>query len=155
MGCWSRVTRINGRQKPRFCSSPPHGATIWKRPFAPAVAAGQIVICDRFADSTRVYQGSVRAPKRALVDDLHSLIIKDEPDVTFVIDMDADVAAGRAASRDDSEGRFESFGVEFQQKLRAGFCGTGERTCASRAVLCYQRGSRARGGFGGGFGGFK
>ena len=87
----------------------------------PAVAAGQIVICDRFADSTRVYQGSVRAAKRALVDDLHSLIIKDEPDVTFVIDMDAGVAAGRAASRKDSEGRFESFGVAFQQKLRAGF----------------------------------
>ncbi len=87
----------------------------------PAVAAGKIVICDRFADSTRVYQGSVRAAKRALVDDLHSLIIKDEPDVTFVIDMDADVAAGRAASRKDSEGRFESFGVAFQQKLRAGF----------------------------------
>ena len=87
----------------------------------PAVAAGKVVICDRFADSTRVYQGSVRSPKRALVDDLHSLIIKDEPDVTFVIDMDADVAAGRAASREDSEGRFESFGVAFQQKLRAGF----------------------------------
>ncbi len=54
----------------------------------PALAAGQVVICDRFADSTRMYQGSSRGDLRAQVDGLHATMIGQEPDLTVLIDMD-------------------------------------------------------------------
>ena len=83
-----------------------------ERTIAPAVDAGQIVICDRFADSTRMYQGLGRADLRALVDQLHDLMIGREPDLTVLIDMDPDIGLERALSRGDGEERFEAFGGE-------------------------------------------
>jgi len=47
-----------------------------------------LVITDRFADSTRVYQGAVRSDLRGVVDQLHALMIGREPDLTLVIDME-------------------------------------------------------------------
>ncbi len=87
----------------------------------PALARGAIVITDRFADSTRVYQGVARASLRPLVDQLHDLVIGLEPDLSFVIDMAADVALARGLARDSGEDRFEELGLGFQQALRAGF----------------------------------
>ncbi len=87
----------------------------------PALAAGKTVISDRFADSTRVYQGATRGDLRDMVDQLHSLMIGREPDLTFIIDMDPTVALKRGLARNSGEDRFEDFGLSFQQTLRAGF----------------------------------
>lgn len=92
-----------------------------ERTIAPALEAGQIVICDRFADSTRLYQGLARADLRGLVDQLHSLMIGREPDLTILIDMDPATGLGRALARGTGEERFESFGDAMQQKIRQGF----------------------------------
>jgi dTMP kinase len=87
----------------------------------PALATGQTVISDRFADSTRVYQGATRGDLRGTVDKLHSLMIGREPDLTFIIDMDPDAALSRGLARQSGEDRFEDFGLPFQETLRHGF----------------------------------
>lgn len=92
-----------------------------ERTIQPGLDRGEIVISDRFADSTRVYQGTVRADLRASVDALHSEMIKKEPDITFVIDMDPEISLSRGLARGSGEDRFEEFGLQFQKDLRAGF----------------------------------
>ncbi len=92
-----------------------------ERTIAPAVEAGKIVICDRFADSTRMYQGLGRADLRPVVDQLHTLMIGREPDVTVLIDMDPETGLERALARGDGEERFESFGADMQRRMRDGF----------------------------------
>jgi dTMP kinase len=87
----------------------------------PALAAGQMVICDRFADSTRVYQGATRGDLRTKVDQLHAAMIGREPDLTLIIDVDPKIALARGLARNSGEDRFEDFGLEFQEKLRTGF----------------------------------
>jgi len=87
----------------------------------PAIEAGKIVICDRFADSTRMYQGISRGDLRAVVDQLHRLMIGREPDLTVIVDMDPAVGLSRALSRQTSEERFEGFGEDLQAKMREGF----------------------------------
>ncbi|MFC3117573.1 dTMP kinase [Jhaorihella thermophila] len=92
-----------------------------ERTIEPALAAGRVVICDRFADSTRVYQGVTRGDLRDLVDRLHALMIRREPDLTILIDMDPRTGLNRALGRHDGEDRFEGFGLEMQERLREGF----------------------------------
>lgn len=87
----------------------------------PALAAGKTIICDRFADSTRVYQGATRGTLRGAVDTLHDVMIGREPDLTFIIDMDPTVALSRGLARRSGEDRFEDMGLEFQETLRHGF----------------------------------
>ena len=89
----------------------------------PALAKGQTVISDRFADSTRIYQGATRGDLRGMVDQLHSLMIGVEPDLTFIIDMDPATALSRGLARQSGEDRFEDMGLAFQQTLRDGFLG--------------------------------
>lgn len=92
-----------------------------ERTILPALAAGKVVICDRFADSTRMYQGLSRGDLRALVDQLHALMIGREPDLTLLFDMDPDVSHSRAVERDSIDSRFENFGAGLQKAMRAGF----------------------------------
>jgi dTMP kinase len=87
----------------------------------PAVAAGKVVICDRFADSTRVYQGITRGDLRVKVDVLHREMIGREPDMTLLIDMDPETGLARAKGRQTAEERFEDFGLDMQVRMRAGF----------------------------------
>ncbi|ARU01249.1 dTMP kinase [Yoonia vestfoldensis] len=87
----------------------------------PALRAGKIVVCDRFADSTRIYQGATRGDLRAKVDALHQLMIGRDPDLTFIIDMDPATALQRGLARGSGEDRFEDFGLPFQETLRHGF----------------------------------
>jgi dTMP kinase len=100
----------------------------------PALAAGRIVVSDRFADSTRVYQGATRGDLRAMVDSLHELMIGREPDLTFIIDMDPETALKRGLARKSGEDRFEEFGLAFQETLRHGFLALA-RANPSRCVL--------------------
>ena len=71
----------------------------------PALSAGKIVICDRFADSTRMYQGISRGNLREIVDRLHDLMIPRDPDVTLLIDMDPEIGLSRAKARSTKEER--------------------------------------------------
>jgi dTMP kinase len=92
-----------------------------ERTIQPALERGEIVISDRFADSTRVYQGVARAGLVETVDALHTRMIGREPDLTLIIDMDPQAALTRGLARKSGEDRFEEFGLTFQQKLRQGF----------------------------------
>ena len=77
------------------------------------------MICDRFVDSTRVYQGaSGRGELRGLVDLLHAQAVARDPDLTLILDMDPEAALARA---DGPETRFEEMGLAFQRRLRDGF----------------------------------
>lgn len=87
----------------------------------PAIARGEVVITDRFADSTRVYQGTTRGDLRAMVDDLHARMIGVEPDLTFLIDIDPAVGLARAVARAGTELRFEDMGQDMQARMRGAF----------------------------------
>ena len=92
-----------------------------ERIILPAMKNGQIVICDRFTDSTRMYQG-MRGPKlKKLVDMLDKEVIGHDPDLTILIDIDPEIGLRRAKSRETVEERFEDFGLELQKKMRKGF----------------------------------
>ena len=106
-----------------------------ERTIQPALAAGEVVICDRFADSTRMYQGLGRAELRTLVDQLHALMIRREPDLTFLVDIDAETGLARALGRAGGEERFESMGLDMQTRMRDGFLTlAGERPDRVRVI---------------------
>lgn len=92
-----------------------------ERLIRPALARGQRVISDRFADSSRVYQGFARGDLREMVEALHRLAIGLEPDRTLVIDIDPATALARGEARGGTELRFETMGLAFQRRLRDGF----------------------------------
>lgn len=87
----------------------------------PALARGATVITDRFADSTRMYQGISRGDLGAVVDQLHALMIGIEPDLTFLIDLPAELGLARAQTRAGAEMRFEDMGLAMQARMREGF----------------------------------
>ena len=87
----------------------------------PRLAAGEVVICDRFADSTRIYQGLTRGDLRASVDALHALMIGIEPDLTVLIDLPAQAGLARATARAGADMRFEGMGLAVQKAARDGF----------------------------------
>ena len=92
-----------------------------ERTILPALENGLAVLCDRFSDSTRVYQGVTRGDLRNLVDQLDSAMIPRQPDITVLIDLDPTISLARAIERSNNEARFEDFGLEMQIKLREGF----------------------------------
>lgn len=92
-----------------------------ERTIRPALGRGATVVTDRFADSTRVYQGITRGDLRGIVDRLHALMIGVEPDLTFVVDIAPATGLARAAARSDGEQRFEGMGLAMQEAMRAGF----------------------------------
>lgn len=92
-----------------------------ERTIRPALDRGAWVVTDRFADSTRVYQGVTRGDLRAVVDRLHDLMIGVEPDLTVLIDIDPAEGLARARARAGGEMRFEDMGVAVQARMRAGF----------------------------------
>jgi dTMP kinase len=87
----------------------------------PALAAGEIVLCDRFIDSTRVYQSVQRPELRASVDSIHDMLIALDPDRTLILDLDLELAGVRGEARGGRETRFERRGADFQRRLRDGF----------------------------------
>jgi dTMP kinase len=106
-----------------------------ERVILPAVKSGHIVICDRFADSTRMYQGLRGPGLREKVDHLHDLMIGCEPDLTLLVDMDPEAGLARALSRQGSEERFEQFGTELQEKMRAGFLALAQSNPARFVII--------------------
>jgi|SRR5581483_7518639 len=91
---------------------------------APALASGKWVVCDRFADSTRVYQGALGAVDHRVIKGLERLTIGDlTPDLTIILDVPVEIAMQRSALRrgDAAADRFEGEGLEFHSKLREAF----------------------------------
>ena len=86
-----------------------------ERTIRPALARGATVLCDRFANSTRVYQGTVRADLRAHGRRAACPAVGLEPDLTLILDLDPALARRRDAARGGDENRFERFGPEFQE----------------------------------------
>lgn len=100
----------------------------------PALQRGEIVITDRFADSTRIFQGITRGDLSDTVDRLHSLMIAVEPDVTLLFDLDPALGLSRANARAGTELRFEDMGLAFQEKARAGFLALSSRHDRFRVI---------------------
>jgi dTMP kinase len=90
----------------------------------PSLDRGRWVICDRFTDSMQVYQGIAGNVDPKLISGLERITIGDlKPDITFVLDVPADIGLARAKLRSakDAPDRFESEAFEFHEKLREGF----------------------------------
>ncbi len=93
-----------------------------ERVIQPALARGAWVICDRFADSTRAYQGAAGGTDPALISALETYIVEDvRPDLTLIFDLPPEVGLERAHARAGAEMRFESKGMAFHERLREGF----------------------------------
>lgn len=94
----------------------------------PAIERGQWVICDRYADSTIAYQGYGRGMDPEELQKLNDYATGGLwPDITFLLDLPAEVGLGRALARNgregltQSEGRFEAEALAFHQRIREGF----------------------------------
>lgn len=88
----------------------------------PALAAGKVVVCDRFIDSTTCYQSFADGIDRASVDAANAIAVGGcRPALTFVFDIDPAVAAERAQARGDAADRMEAKGLAFQERVAAGF----------------------------------
>lgn len=93
-----------------------------ERVIRPALDRGAWVICDRFADSTRAYQGAAGGVDPAFISALETYVVEDtRPDLTLVFDLPAQVGLERAHARAGAEMRFESKGMGFHERLREGF----------------------------------
>lgn len=96
----------------------------------PALDNGKIIISDRFTDSTRAYQGFGHGFPLEKIEILKDLFLDGvEPDLTFVLDIEASAGLARSGRRlaaeslhlRQSEDRFEKLDLEFHEKLRSGF----------------------------------
>ena len=93
-----------------------------ERVIAPALAPGAVVLCDRFADSTRAYQGAGGGVAPELIAALETAVLQGvQPDLTLMFDLPVEAGLARAAARGDGEARFEAKGASFHQRLREGF----------------------------------
>ena len=94
----------------------------------PALDAGQWVLCDRFSDSTRVYQGAAGGVSAADLDALERMVVGPcRPDLTILLDLDPVTGLGRASQRREENGgvapadTYEARHLAFHQRLRQGF----------------------------------
>lgn len=125
-------------------------AVIW-----PALANGQWVVCDRYADSTYAYQGHGAGVPLAVLDRLHRLAADDAwPDLTLILDLPVDRAEGRLAARLEGEAtpavrpardrdRYEAADPAFHRRIREGFLAIAARDADRCVVLDATRDIRA------------
>ena len=94
-----------------------------ERTIRPALEAGRWVLCDRFADSSRAYQGAGGGVAQSFIEQLDATVVgRDQPDLTLIFDLPVEIGLARALRRGGgSEVRFESKGEAFHQRLREGF----------------------------------
>jgi dTMP kinase len=86
----------------------------------PALEAGKLVICDRFVDSSAAYQGGARGLDPARVHELNRFVCGDcWPDLTILLDIEAEEGLRRAAAKSGRHDRIERAGLEFHRKVRA------------------------------------
>jgi dTMP kinase len=88
----------------------------------PMLTKGSWVISDRFADSSRAFQGIAGGLGLEVVEQIHQIVVGSfTPALTLILDLDPEISLARAASRGDAEDRFEQKGLAYQQKVRQGF----------------------------------
>jgi dTMP kinase len=96
----------------------------------PALEGGRWVVCDRFADSTRIYQGVLGNVDPRVIRSLERIAVGDtRPDLTFILDVPADLGLRRAAARRGrgAVDRFEAETLDFHNKLREAYRELAER----------------------------
>ena len=106
----------------------------------PALREGKVVLCDRFADATTVYQGFGRGLDLAWIEEIHSRALENtKPDLTFLLDLPVEVGLKRAWRRlkkDQSrEDRFEKEAMDFHQRIREGYLTLARKEPARMIVL--------------------
>ncbi len=111
-----------------------------KRVIRPALAAGRIVLCDRFVGSTLAYQGGGRGLPPALIRDLHRIFVDDLwPDLTVLMDVDAATGLSRSRQRlagaTADEGRFEALDLGFHERVRSAFLEQAEATPDATLII--------------------
>ncbi len=93
-----------------------------ERLIRPALARGAWVLTDRFADSTRAYQGAGGGADAAFISGLEQAILgATRPDLTLILDLPIEQGLSRALARGGAEERFERKGADFHARLRQGF----------------------------------
>ncbi len=110
---WSNITEIL-----LFFASRRHHL---EKVLLPAINKGKVVICDRFTDSTIIYQGRENIDLKKIIIELNKSVIGIVPDLTLIIDIDPTKSLSRGLSRKSNEMRFETFGLEFQTNARNGY----------------------------------
>ena len=110
---WSNITEIL-----LFFASRRHHL---EKVLLPAINMGKVVICDRFTDSTIIYQGRENIHLKKIIIELNKSVIGIVPDLTLIIDIDPTKSLSRGLSRKSNEMRFETFGLEFQTNARNGY----------------------------------
>ncbi len=100
----------------------------------PALAAGKAVIQDRFIDSSVAYQGAGRGFSPTEILSLNGWAVAGaRPDLTVLLDIDADASLSRAAARGGELDRLEAAGSEFHRQVRAGFLAQAKAQTAAGA----------------------
>ncbi|MBU1776201.1 MAG: dTMP kinase [Gammaproteobacteria bacterium] len=88
----------------------------------PAIENGSWVVSDRFADSSRAFQGIAGELGLEIVETIHRVAVGDfKPDLSIILDVPVSTALERASARGGTEDRFERKGVEYHQKVRDAF----------------------------------
>jgi len=106
-------------------------ATVW-----PALKSGVWVLSDRFADSTRAYQGCGHGLDLAVLERLYEVAVGAfRPDLTLVLDLPVETGLARAAQRRGAETRYESLPRDFHQRVREGFLEIAKRDPRRCAVI--------------------
>ena len=101
-------------------------AELVRRVVVPSVARGAVVICDRFLDSTRVYQGNGRGLPSVAIEDVNAFASAGvQPDITVLLDIRTEVSVERLKTRNGADGaqldRIEQESVEFHERIRNGY----------------------------------
>lgn len=108
-----------------------------ERVVLPALSRDEVVLTDRFVDSTRAYQAAGRGLDAGVVEALHAVAIGLEPDLTLIFDVSAETA--RARGRPGAEDRFERFGAGFHERLRGAYRALAKETPARRLLIDAER----------------
>jgi dTMP kinase len=107
-----------------------------RRTIRPALAEGRWVLCDRFIDSTRAYQGAAGGTDASLIAALEEGVVGTaRPDLTLLLDLPPEAGLARAAARGGAEARFEAKGLAFHTQLREGFLRLAEAEPARIRVI--------------------
>ncbi len=88
----------------------------------PALQRGAWVLCDRFIDSTRVYQGALGNVDPRLIRSLEKVVVgNDMPDLTIILDVNPEIGLARVQQRGEGTNRFEAESLDFHRQLRAAY----------------------------------
>lgn len=108
----------------------------------PALAAGKVVLCDRFTDSTLAYQGYGRGLDLSMLQAMNETAVAGcRPDLTVVLDLPVRLGLDRARVRNaeqgqsESEGRFEAESMAFHQRIRDGYLALASESSAGHVVI--------------------